>query len=79
MVEVQIGKNGFTEGTMKSIELAFKTHDSVNIVMLKNSGHTKEIVSEIKDKILKKLGRKYTATSLGFTIKLRKWRREVRR
>ena len=36
---------------------------------------TKEQVKEIKDEILSKLGSKYTAKVIGFTIVLKKWRK----
>lgn len=78
IAEMQIGKNGLTDGTINWIENAFKTRMIVKINVLKSAGHTKEKVKEIAEEILKKLGRKYTARILGFVINLRKWKREVK-
>lgn len=74
-IKLQIGKKGFTEGTIKSLQLAFRKHESVKVEFLKNSNRTKEIVKEVEKKILARLGSKFTANSIGFTIKIRRWRK----
>jgi RNA-binding protein YhbY len=78
LAEMQIGKQGMTDGTVQWLKNAFKTHDLVKIHLLKAAGHDKEKVREINDKILSELGKKYTARIIGFTIVIRKWRKEVR-
>lgn len=74
----QIGKNGVTEGTIKLLETAFKRRERVKVIMLKGAGHTKENTKDAAEKILAGLGSNYTYKTLGFTIFLQKWRREMR-
>jgi RNA-binding protein YhbY len=73
---VQIGKNGFTSGTIVIIKNCFKTHNDVKVSLLKSAGHDKETVKEIAEKIVEELGKKYTYRIVGFTIFLKKWRKE---
>ncbi|MCX6748875.1 MAG: YhbY family RNA-binding protein [Candidatus Pacearchaeota archaeon] len=75
---IQIGKNGLTEGTFVLLENAFKTREDVRVCLLKSAGHDKEKIKEVAEKILEKLGKKYTYKSLGFTIFLKKWRKARR-
>ena len=75
---INIGKNGLTDGTFILLENAFRTREDVRVVLLKSAGHEKENVKEIADKILEKLGKKYTCRLLGFTIFLKKWRKPRR-
>jgi RNA-binding protein YhbY len=74
----QIGKNGATEGTIRLLETAFKTREQVKIVLLKSAGHTKEKTDEVGKFIVDKLGKNYTYKSLGFTLFIRKWRKDKR-
>lgn len=75
---INIGKNGVTEGIFVLLENAFKTREDVRVCVLKSAGHNKENVKEIADKIVEKLGKKYTYKALGFTIFLKKWRKARR-
>ncbi|MBM3233558.1 hypothetical protein FJZ19_00515 [Candidatus Pacearchaeota archaeon] len=72
---MQIGKNGLTEGILQVLKNSFKTHDIVKISVLK-SGREKEKVEEMAEEIVDELGKKYTAKIIGFTIIVRKWRKE---
>lgn len=78
IAEMQIGKNGLSEGSMTWIENAFKTRRTIKIKVLKSAGHTRETVEKIADEVLAKLGKKYTARIMGFVINLRKWNKEKR-
>ena len=49
---MQIGKNGLTEGVLKVLENAFKTHDLVKISVLKAGGHEKSKIKEIGKEIM---------------------------
>ena len=75
---VQLGKNGVTENFIVTLDGHFKNHKDVKVHVLKNAGHKKEKVMKYKDEILEKLGKNYTARVVGFTISLKKWKRDVR-
>ncbi len=74
-VTLQIGKNGFSEGLIETIEDCFKTRENIKISLLKSAGHSRENVKKIAEKIIKRLGNKYTYRIVGFTIFLKKWRK----
>jgi len=76
--QVQLGKNGLTENFIATLKNHFIKHKNVRIIVLKSAGHEKARVKEYSGKILEKLGKKYTAKVVGFTIFVKKWRREVR-
>lgn len=75
---LQLGKNGLTESFIQNIKRHFESYQNVKISVLKSAGHEKEKMNEYADEILEKLGNRYTARVLGFTIFLKRWRREVR-
>ncbi|MDP2628466.1 MAG: YhbY family RNA-binding protein [Nanoarchaeota archaeon] len=74
--KIQLGKQGLTENFIGSLRNIFKTHENVKISVLKSAGHDKKKVKEYSEKILEKLGKKYTARNIGFTISIKKWRKE---
>ena len=57
--QMQLGKSGITENFMNSLKNQFKNSQ----------------VIKIKDELLEKLGKNFTARIIGFTIILRKWRK----
>ncbi len=75
---MHLGKNGITENFIESLKNHFKNHENVKISVLKSAGHDKEKVRKYNEEILEKLGRKYTSRTIGFTISLKKWKRNVR-
>ena len=75
---MHLGKNGITENFIESLKDHFKNHVNVKISVLKGAGHDKETVRKYNEEILEKLGRKYTAKTVGFTISLKKWKRNMR-
>jgi RNA-binding protein YhbY len=75
---VQLGKNGITENFIETLKDHFKNHVNVKISVLKSAGHNKEGIKKYSEEILEKLGRNYTARVLGFTIFLKKWKKNVR-
>jgi len=79
LAQMQIGKNGITEGSLVWLENTFKTHMKVKISVLKAAGHTKENVKEMADKIVERLGRNYVYKIVGFTITILKFRKPVRK
>ncbi len=80
---IQLGKQGITENFISSLKNYFKTHGNVRISVLKSAREEgkegKKQVKEYSEKMLEKLGGKYTAKVIGFVIVLKKWRREVRK
>ena len=74
--KIQLGKQGITENFIKSLENHFKRHVNIKVCVLKSAGHEKKKIKEYSKEILGKLGKKYTARIVGFTIFLKKWRRE---
>ena len=75
---IQLGKNGITENFIETVKDHFKNHMNVRISVLKNAGHEKKAIKKYTEEILEKLGRNYTARTIGFTIVLKKWKRNVR-
>jgi len=75
---VQLGKQGITENFINTLRNHFKKHSNVKISILKNAGHEKSKVKTYAEEIIDKLGKNYTAKTIGFTIFVKKWRKEVR-
>jgi len=75
---IQLGKNRITENFIETLKDHFKNHENVKISVLKSARHNKEGVVKYSEEILGKLGRNYTARVLGFTVFLKKWKRNVR-
>jgi len=77
-MQVNVGKRGLNEGTFESLENAFKKNKDVKIVVLKSGGHEREKVKQMAEDIINKLGKKFTYRIVGFTIFLKKWKKEKR-
>lgn len=75
---LQLGKQGITENFLKSVENQFKNHENVKISVLKSATRNREELKKLSSEILEKLGKKYTTRVIGFTIVLKKWRKDVR-
>ncbi len=80
--KLQIGKQGVTENFILAIKNMFKTHKNVKISVLKSARgegkQGKHDVEKIKNKILEKLEKNFTAKIIGFTINIKKWRKAKR-
>ena len=77
-ITMQIGKNGLTSEIIESIKFAFKERESIRVSVLKSALKERERIKETEEKILEKLGNKFTSRIIGFTIVLRKWKKAVR-
>ena len=75
---IQLGKQGITDNFIETLKDHFKKHDNVRVSVLKSAGHEKDKVKKISDEILEKLGKNYTSRIIGFTIVLKKWRKNIR-
>ena len=76
--EIQIGKNGLTEGIIENLKTIFTTHKVVKISVLKSARNSKDDVKKIAEEIVEKLGKKYTYKIIGFAIIVMKFRKDVR-
>ncbi|MBI5148183.1 YhbY family RNA-binding protein [Candidatus Pacearchaeota archaeon] len=74
VMHMQIGKNGFTNGSMELIKNALKTHTQIRIAVHKTFTRDKEKVKAIGNKISEGLGKKvkHRIKIIGFTIILNK-------
>ncbi len=75
---IQIGKQGVTENFINTLESHFKKYENVKISVLKNATRDRDEMKRFSEKILEKLGKKYTTKIIGFTIFVKKWRRNMR-
>lgn len=75
---IQLGKQGITDSFISTLREYFKKTKSVRVSVLKSAGHDKKKVKEYSDKMLEQLGNNYVARNIGFTIVLRKFRKDVR-
>ena len=76
--QVQLGKNGITPNFVETLKNQFKNHENVKISVLKNNSRNKKRIKELSEEIIEKLGKRYTARVIGFTIVVKKWRRAIR-
>ena len=68
----QIGKNGVTEGTLNSLDTAFKHHKRIRISVLKSATRNREELKALADKIQSSLKTKTVYKLIGYTIILMK-------
>jgi len=73
--ELQLGKLGITNNFVKTLKTYFKNHKNVKISVLKSAG--RENIKKYSKEILEKLGKNYTSKIIGFTINLKKWRKDI--
>ena len=72
--KIHLGKNKITENFIKTLESHFKKNNVVKISVLRSA--ERENIKKYSEEILKELGKKYTSKIIGFTIVLKKWRKE---
>ena len=75
--EIQLGKKGITQEFIKDIEKRLDKYRNatIKISVLKSARESKADVKKYAEEIIEKLGSKYTARTLGFSIFLKKWRK----
>jgi RNA-binding protein YhbY len=78
MREIQLGKNGVTINFLENLKHQFNNCNNVKISVLKSCCRDKTELKEITEKILESLGKNYTAKVIGYTINLKRWRRDKR-
>ncbi len=72
--KVQLGKNGITENFIETLKSHFLKHKDVKVQVLKSARENKESMKKYEKELLEKLGKNYTARTIGFAIKVKKWR-----
>ena len=75
---IQLGKQGITENFIKTLRDYFKNIKNVKISVLKSATRDKKEINNLSNTILDKLGKNYTSKVIGFTISIKKWRKNVR-
>ncbi len=76
--QIQLGKQGITENFISTLKNHFKKCKTVRISVLKSAGHEKQKVNEYSKRIIEELGKNYVSRVIGFTIVVRKFRKDVR-
>jgi RNA-binding protein YhbY len=78
MAQFQIGKAGLTEGTIESLKTYFKTHFYVRVSVLPSATRNKEELKKLNEDLLKGLGKNYTSRIIGYTLVVKRWRKDKR-
>lgn len=73
--EVQLGKNGITDNFITSLKNQFNKCSNVKVAVLPSLCRDKSELKKIEQELLSKLGKNYTAKSVGYKINLKKWRK----
>ena len=75
---VQIGKRGVSDNLIETLRTHFVNHQNVKVVFLKNFARDKKKVKKAAEEIVDELGKNYTYRVLGFTVFIKKWRKDKR-
>ncbi len=76
---IQLGKNGYNERSLENIKKVFLRHKDLKITILRSCLRNQEELRSLKEKILKDMGIHYTARIVGYSIFMKKWKREIRK
>lgn len=76
--QIQLGKKGITDNFIKTLENHFKGAQTVKISVLKSLCRDRQEIKKLSEDILEKLGKNHTARIIGYTIVVKKWRKDKR-
>lgn len=76
LIKLQIGKNGLSNEFIENLKTLFVKNNSIRISILKSGTREKAKAKEWVKEILDKLGLNYRANLIGYTIVLRKVRKD---
>ena len=78
-MEMQLGKNKLTKELLEEIKKRFEKREvkNIKISVLKSARESKADVKKYAEEIISFLGNKFSYRVMGFSIFLKKWRREV--
>ncbi len=74
--ELQLGKKGITQNFIETLKTYFSDVRTVKISVLPSARESKEDIKKYANEILTFLGPNYTARCIGFTISIKKWRKQ---
>ncbi len=77
--EIQLGKNGITENFICNLKHHFDTTKNVKISVLRSCCRDREELKKLNEEILGHLGNNYTSRIIGYTIVVKKWRRDMQK
>ena len=75
---IQLGKQKITENFIETLKIFFKNRENVRVSVLRSATRDREEIKKFAEKILGDLGKNFTARIIGFTIVVKKWRKNVR-
>jgi RNA-binding protein YhbY len=75
---VQIGKQGVTKNFIETLRNHFNRLKVVKVTALRSSRNNKEDVKRMAEEIQKELGNNYAYRVIGFTIALKKLRKNLK-
>ncbi|MBS3081298.1 YhbY family RNA-binding protein [Candidatus Pacearchaeota archaeon] len=76
-LEIQLGKRGLTSTFLEDIKKRFENNkvNNIKISVLRSARENREDMKKYAEEIKNYLGDKYTYRILGFSIFLKKWRK----
>lgn len=77
-IEIQLGKKGLTPEFIEGLKKRFEKPlvKNIKISVLKSARESREDIKKYAEELREALGKKYTYRIIGFSIFLKKWRRE---
>ncbi|MBT4165455.1 hypothetical protein HOE04_00265 [archaeon] len=78
--QMQLGKKGLTKEFLDDLKKRFEKSSVKNlkVTVLKSARESREDIKKYSEKIKTSLGPKYTTKIIGFSIFIKKWRKEMR-
>jgi RNA-binding protein YhbY len=77
--QIQLGKNGITEQFISNLRHHFDSTKNVKISVLRSCCRDREELKKMNEEIIEKMGNNYTSRIIGYTIVVKKWRRDMRK
>lgn len=78
IVQLQIGKNGLTEGFIENVKKLFENETIIKVSILKSACRDKKEAQQMADKLLETLGKYYACRLVGYVITINKFKHKVR-
>lgn len=77
-LEIQLGKKGLSEEFLQGLKKRFenKSIKNIKIKVLRSARENREDMKKYSEEILKFLGNHYNSRIIGFSIFVKKWRKE---
>lgn len=79
VVQLQIGKNGLTEGFIEQVKRISATEERMKITILKSACRDKTEAEKMCEDLVDKLGKNYTYKLVGYVCTLFRFRKDVRK